>query len=64
MRSKSAAPLLRAISEKSRLPLIVKAADAPHSTMLRLDFAAQDVWDLLSGHPAHRDLTERLRILS
>ena len=60
---KSAAPLLRAISEKSRLPLIVKAADAPHSTMLRLDFAAQDVWDLLSGRPAHRDLTERLRIL-
>ena len=60
---KSAAPLLRAISEKSRLPLIVKAADAPHSAMLRLDFAAQDVWDLLSGRPAHRDLTERLRIL-
>ena len=61
---KSAAPLLRAISEKSRLPLIVKAADAPHSTMLRLVYAAQDGWDLLSGHPAHRDLTERLRILS
>ncbi len=60
---KSAAPLLRAISEKSRLPLIVKAADAPHNAMLRLDFAAQDVWDLLSGRPAHRDLTERLRIL-
>lgn len=60
---KSAAPLLRAISEKSRLPLIVKAADAPRSTMLRLDFAAQDVWDLLSGRSAHRDLTERLRIL-
>ena len=60
---KSAAPLLHVLSEKSKLPLIVKAADAPHSTMLRLDFAAQDVWDLLSGHPAHRDLTERLRIL-
>ena len=60
---KSAAALLRAISEKSRLPLIVKAADAPHNAMLRLDFAAQDVWDLLSGRPAHRDLTERLRIL-
>ena len=60
---KSAALLLRAISEKSRLPLIVKAADAPHNAMLRLDFAAQDVWDLLSGRPAHRDLTERLRLL-
>lgn len=60
---KSAAPLMRRIQQEGRLPLLVKAADAPRGELLGLDMAAQDVWDLLSGRPAHRDLTEPLRIL-
>lgn len=60
---KSAAPLMRAIKDNGQLPLITKAADAPASPMLALDFAAQDIWDLAAHQPAHRDFTQRLAIV-
>lgn len=60
---KSAAPLLHEISRSASVPLIAKAADAAPNPMLSLDFRAQDIWDLAAGKPAHRDLTERIRVL-
>lgn len=60
---KTAAPLLRAINRQGKLPLIVKTADAAPCDLLNADLRAQDIWDLLSGFPGRRDLTERLRIL-
>ena len=60
---KNAAPLLSAIKHKRTLPLLTKVADAPANALLDLDRRAQDVWDLMAGQPAGRDLTERIRIL-
>ena len=60
---KSASPLLRAIKDNGTLPLITKVADAAPSPLLSLDLQAQNIWDLAAGNPAHRDLTERIRIL-
>ena len=58
-----AEPLLRAIAREGRLPLLTKVADAPPE-LLRSDLVAQETWDLIAGHPARRDYSEKLRILS
>lgn len=60
---KTAAPLLHAIKANGTLPLITKVADAAAGPLLALDLRAQNIWDLMAGNPAHRDLTERIRIL-
>ena len=59
----SAAPLLKEMQEKSSVPILLKTADAPKTTLLQCDFTAQNVWDLLSGLPAHRDFTEKIRVI-
>ena len=59
---KSAAPLLHEISRAASIPLVTKTADAAPNPSLSLDFRAQDIWDLATGRPAHRDLTERIQV--
>lgn len=59
---KSAAPLLRAISRASTLPLLTKIADAPLTPTLALDLRAQNIWALAAARPAHLDLTEPIRV--
>lgn len=59
---RDAAPLLRAIKERSGVPLITKAADFPRSDALfALDLRAQDLWSLGCASQAlracGRDLT-------
>ena len=50
---KKAAPLLRAIKERSSLPLITKAADFdPSEPLFALDVRAQDLWSLGCANPS------------
>jgi len=59
----AAAPLLKMMQEQSLVPVIQKVADAKPSPLLQSDLAAQNVWDLLNKRPAHRDFTEKIRII-
>lgn len=54
---KSAAPLLRQAKLLDRIPIITKAADAPENECLKLDFHAQDLWDLAAEKVPRSDLT-------
>lgn len=52
---KDAAPLLKAIKDRSVLPLITKAADfAPDDPLFALDVRAQDLWSLGCDNPTLR----------
>ncbi|MBR5224892.1 MAG: nucleotidyltransferase family protein, partial [Clostridia bacterium] len=52
---KDAAPLLKAIKDRSSLPLITKAADFnPDEPLFALDVRAQDLWSLGCSNPQMR----------
>lgn len=52
---KEAAPLLRAIKDRSSIPLITKTADFdPDEPLFALDVRAQDLWSLGCNNPALR----------